>query len=60
MHSCALAQDGYVALSDASMKCTKVPGTLARTYANEHMCIACVALEGRVTLAKMAENSLKF
>ena len=20
-------------------KCTKVPGTLARTYANEHMCI---------------------
>ena len=46
------------------MKCTKVPGTLARTYANEHVCIfnyhMRVALEGRVTLAKMAENSLKF
>ena len=23
----------------AIMKCTKVPGTLARTYANEHVCI---------------------
>ena len=23
----------------AGMKCTKVPGTLARTYANEHECI---------------------
>ena len=46
------------------MKCTKVPGTLAHTYANEHVCIfnyhVRVALEGRVTLAKMAENSLKF
>ena len=44
-------------------ECTKVLGTLARTYANEHVCIfnlARVALEGHVTLAKMAENSLKF
>ena len=47
---------------NVSMKCIKVPGTLARIYANEHMCILIthVALEGRVTLAKMAENSLKF
>ena len=22
-----------------TMKCTKVPGTLAHTYANEHVCI---------------------
>ena len=22
-----------------AMKCTKVPGTLARTYANKHVCI---------------------
>ena len=45
------------------MKCTKVPGTVAHTYANKHVCIftlARVALEWRVTLAKMAENSLKF
>ena len=43
-------------------ECTKVPGTLARTYANDTCAylITRVALEGRVTLAKMAENSLKF
>ena len=28
-----------VSVSAAIMKCTKVPGTLARTYANELMCI---------------------
>ena len=47
------------------MKCTKVPGTPACTYAND-MCAYListyvrVALEERATLAKMAENSLKF
>ena len=35
---------------------TKVSGTLAHTYANEHIFIfARVALEGCVTLAKMAD-----
>ena len=47
------------------MKCTKVPGKLA-THMQIIVCIinftecniiACVALEGHITLAKMAENS---
>ena len=45
------------------MKCTKVPGTPARALMQISTCaylISTCGIEGRVTLAKMAENSLKF
>ena len=36
---CALVLAGVIERARRVMKCTKVPGTLARTYANEHVCI---------------------
>ena len=41
------------------MNSTKVPGTLARAHKHVYI-FNYVTLEGRVTLGKMAENSLKF
>ena len=44
------------------MKCTKVPETLARIYANEHVCIliSTCGIRRACHFSQMAENSLKF